>query len=268
MSSSNAYFVVEQDRTKGPLDVSVLETMRQQETVFEETLVWTNGITDWQPAKMIVPEIFSRATDTGAATGTARKTIESIVISTTLNGIAFCLVLAGCNKNEPVDEAKAAGLTTADFPQITADVFRPMDGGIDLSPEEIMGRNTWNLWSAGNQHFWNGVAQDSFGMMDLLKMLDNRKFPRGERFKTLGLVNEPGFRTVTKPDEFGLWLDEQEAEPEGIDETVYGKPSGVLGFRLFPNPDFNEQARKKWDGDRSPGWSNASRSAYAETDKP
>src|SRR5207253_229723 len=31
---------------------------------------------------------------------------------------------------------------------------------------------------------------------------------------------------------------------------VYGKPSGVLGFRLFPNPDFNEEARKKWDGDR------------------
>ena len=44
-------------------------------------------------------------------------------------------------------------------------------------------------------------------------MLDNRKYPRGERFKTLGLVNEPGFRTATKPDEFGLWLDEQ-AEPE------------------------------------------------------
>jgi hypothetical protein len=30
------------------------------------------------------------------------------------------LALAGCQKNEPVDEAKAAGLTTADFPQITA----------------------------------------------------------------------------------------------------------------------------------------------------
>ncbi len=26
--------------------------------------------------------------------------------------------------------------------------------------------------------------------MDLLKMLDNRKFPRGERFKTLGLVKD------------------------------------------------------------------------------
>lgn len=165
--------------------------------------------------------------------------------------IALCLTLSGCGKNEPIDEAKAAGKTTADFPQITADIFKPMDGGIALSSDEIMGRNAWNLWSAGNQHFWNHVAQDSYGLMDLLKMLDNRKFARGQRFKTLGLVNEPGFRAAAKPDEFGLWLDEQvEPEPAGIDGTVYGKSSGVLGFRLFPNPDFNEEARKKWDGDR------------------
>src|SRR5689334_14125879 len=167
--------------------------------------------------------------------------------------VAACtlLALAGCKKNEPIDEAKAAGKTTADFPQIASDIFKPMDGAIDLSPEEIMGRNAWNLWSAGNEHFWNHAAQDSYGLMDLLKMLDNRKFARGERFKVLGLVNEPGFRAASKPDEFGLWLDEEvEPEPAGIDQTVYGKPSGVLGFRLFPNPEFNEEARKKWDGKR------------------
>ena len=114
-----------------------------------------------------------------------------------------------------------------------------------------MGRNAWNLWSAGNEHFWNNVAQDSFGLLDVLKSLDNRKYKRGERFKTLGLVNQPGFRAASKPDEYGLWLDEPtEPEPPGIDEKIYGKPSGVLGFRLFPNPDFNAEARKKWDGDR------------------
>ena len=43
-----------------------------------------------------------------------------------------------------------------------------------------MGHNTWNLWSGGNQHFSNQAAQDSFRLM----VLDNRKFPRGERFKT------------------------------------------------------------------------------------
>ncbi len=165
--------------------------------------------------------------------------------------VVFCAAVGACKKDEPVDEATASGLTTSDFPQITADVFKPMDGGLDLSPEEIMGRNTWNLWSGGNQHFWNQAAQDSFGLMDLLKMLDNRKFPRSERFKILGLMNEPGFRAATRPDEFGLWLDEQiEPEPAGINEEVYGKASGVLGFRLFPNPEFDEKARKKWDGKR------------------
>src|SRR5262245_38389381 len=165
--------------------------------------------------------------------------------------LAFlCLLATSCTK--PVeDEARLAGLSPRDFPQITADVFKPMDGGIQLSPEEIVGRNTWNLWSGGNQHFWDHVARDSFGLMDLLKMLDNRKYQRGERFKTLGLVNEPGFRPPTKPDEFGLWLDEQvEPESAGIDYKIYGKPSGVLGFRLFPNPDFDDQAKKAWDGAR------------------
>jgi hypothetical protein len=156
-----------------------------------------------------------------------------------------------CCKHVIEDEAEIAGLTTADFPQIKADVFKAMDGGVALSEQEIMGRNAWNLWSAGNEHFWNGVSQDSFGMMDLLKSLDNRKYPRGERFKTLGLSNQPGFRAATKPDEFGLWLDEQvEPEPDAIDPKVYGKPSGVLGFRLFPNPKFDAEARKKWSGER------------------
>lgn len=170
--------------------------------------------------------------------------------------LAMFLILSACRREKQVtviqDEPKLAGKTTADFPQITADVFKPMDGGLELTPEEIMGRNAWNLWSGGNEHFWNHVSQDSYGLLDLLKMLDNRTYPRGERFKTLGLVNEPGFRAATKPDpEFGLWLDEQVApEPAGIDEKVYGKPSGVLGFRLFPNPEFNDEARKKWDGSR------------------
>lgn len=170
-------------------------------------------------------------------------------------GLAFFLTLTASSWSKPiVDEAKAAGKTPADFPKITEDVFKPMDKGAivgELTAEEIRGRNTWNLWTAGNQHFWDGVARNSFGLMDLLKTLDNRKYPRGERFKTLGLINQPGFQAPSKPDEYGLWLDEAtEPEPAGIDEKIYGKPTGVLGFRLFPNPDFDSAARKKWDGER------------------
>jgi hypothetical protein len=87
--------------------------------------------------------------------------------------------------------------------------------------------------------------------MGLLKMLDNRKYPRGEPFKILGVVNEPGVRAASKSDEYALWLAKQtEPEPAGIDEKVHDKPSGVLGYRLFPNLEFNDAARQKWDGDR------------------
>jgi hypothetical protein len=165
--------------------------------------------------------------------------------------VIFTFTVPGCSKRTIVDEAKANGMTPSDFPEITANIFEPMDGGIQLSLEEIMGRNAWILWSAGNDHFWNEAAQDSFGLVDLLKMLDNRKYPRSQRFNILGLINEPGFQAPAKADELGLMLDEQTApEPAGIDEKVYGKPSGVIGFRLFPNPEFNEEARRKWDGNR------------------
>jgi hypothetical protein len=85
--------------------------------------------------------------------------------------------------------------------------------------------------------------------MDLLKTVDSRK--RSERFKEMGLINEPGYRQASKPDEYGLWIDEAvEAEPAAIDSAVYGRPTGIMGFRLFPNPDFNDAAKKKWDAQR------------------
>ena len=39
----------------------------------------------------------------------------------------------------------------------------------------------------------------------------------------------------------------------GLMFSIYGvasSPASVLGFRLFPNPEFNEAARKQWDGER------------------
>ena len=67
----------------------------------------------------------------------------------------------------------------------------------------------------------------------------------------MGLINQPGYRQATKPDEYGLWIDEAvEPEPKEIDPKVFGRPTGIMGFRLFPNPDFNEEAKKKWDPQR------------------
>jgi len=149
----------------------------------------------------------------------------------------------------PVDEAKAAGLSAADFPEIAVDLFKPMDGGIALSPDEIKGRNSWLLWTAGNQAFWDQVARTGFGLVDLLKTLDSRRRPH--RFAEMGLINEPGFKAAAAPDAYGLWLDEP-ASPAAaeIDPRIYGRPSGVIGFRIFPNPAFDAQAKQRWNPER------------------
>lgn len=149
------------------------------------------------------------------------------------------------------DEAKIAGRTPSDFKQIPRDLFAPMDNGTPLASEEIAGRNTWMLWTAGNEHFWDWAAQNSFGSMDLLRVLDNRAIKRGERFKLLGLLNQPGLKAPEGPDEFGLWLDVQsDLELYPSEEKIYGKPTGVIGFRLFPNPEFNAAAQMKWNAER------------------
>jgi mono/diheme cytochrome c family protein len=176
----------------------------------------------------------------------ARLTLASAVLAVILLAV---LLPHGGGESEsaaPPDDAKAAGRTVADFPEITADLFKEMDGGIALAPGEIEGRNDWILWTAGNQLFWDRLARSGYGLVDLLKTLDSRDRPR--RFAETGLINEPGFRSATKPDEFGLWLDEPVAPlPAAIDEEVYGRSSGVVGLRLYANPDFDAEARKRWD---------------------
>jgi hypothetical protein len=154
----------------------------------------------------------------------------------------------GCRSTNPLAD-NGGGRTPADFPELGADVFQPMDGGLALSPEEIKGRNTWNLWCGGDEQFWERMSRESFGLIDLLKTIDSRK--RGERFKEFGLINEPGYKQASKADQYGLWIDEAvEPEAAAIDPKVYGHPTGIMGFRLFENPDFKGEAVKKWDGNR------------------
>jgi hypothetical protein len=98
-------------------------------------------------------------------------------------------------------------------------------------------------------------------------------YGRHNRWNYLGLVNEPCFKEPTGPDpnRYGLWLDVRDAScpPDPFaDEkkypgvkidargttvgvgSFYGEPSGIVGLRLFPNPDFDENARKRWNSER------------------
>lgn len=151
--------------------------------------------------------------------------------------------------------------------------------------QAVRGQNTWMLWGQGNEVFWGWLQEQGYGLADFLVLLDSRQ--RGSRFKDLGVVNQPGMRAKLDEPILGLYLDEADGdkvwlegfyrpasrrgrEPfeigdrklyaatmarlaqDGVDPLVYGYPSGVVGLRLLPNPDFfgdtpaAEQARAYW----------------------
>jgi hypothetical protein len=175
-----------------------------------------------------------------------------------------------------------AGQTAAHFVRQTPDYFHAMDDNLvygkrpAYTQAEIEGRNMWMVWTGGNDRLWDRLSVDSLGSFDLLKTISSHAkqgYGRRNRWYTLGLVNEPCFTEATGPDpnRFGLWLDVRDSScpPDPFaDEknypgvvigsrgktvaigSYYGEPTGVVGLRLFPNPDFDEQARRRWDSDR------------------
>jgi hypothetical protein len=180
---------------------------------------------------------------------------------------------------EAQDEAILVGRQAESFPAASEDYFHDVDGGHDLQAGEIKGRNMWLVWTGGNDRFWDVLTKNSFGTFDLLKTISSApglKFSRDNRWEYFGVVNEPCFEKATGPDpnRFGLWLDRRQANCAGgrdpfADEkkypgvkigargqgtipigSYYGEPTGIVGLRLFPNPDFDEEARKKWDAKR------------------
>ena len=64
--------------------------------------------------------------------------------------------------------SKAAGTD-----DLGRDYFRDMDGGIALSPDEIKGRITWLVWTAGNDRLWDDLSVTSFGILDFLKTISS-----------------------------------------------------------------------------------------------
>lgn len=191
------------------------------------------------------------------------------------------MLLVACGDNAPKsgqvqDEAMRAGRTAASFPAANEDFFRAMDNGVTLTPDEAKGRNTWLVWSGGNDRFWDELTRVTFGGFDLLKILSSHPSltqNRDNRWSYLGLVNEPCFEKATgpNPDRFGLWLDQRQAgcTPDPFENetkypgvrigarggtvpigSYYGYASGVVGLRLFPNPDFDETAARNWDPKR------------------
>lgn len=189
-------------------------------------------------------------------------------------------LLCSCSKKpksgEVRDEALRARRAPATFPAADEDYFHDMDGGLTFSSDEIKGRNMWIVWTGGDDRLWDELTKASVGTLDFLKTLSSYpglKFSRDSRWNYLGLVNEPCFEKATGPDpqRYGLWLDqrrsdcpadpfEDERKYPGVKigargktlpvGSFYGYATGIVGLRLFPNPDFDEAAAKKWDPKR------------------
>ena len=157
--------------------------------------------------------------------------------------------------------AQSAATAEPEFPLAAVDYFAAMDDGIRLDAQQVRGRNTWLMWTGGDEAFWDLLASRSFGAFDLLKVLDSRN--RATRFSYYGLMNEPGFKQADAADQYGLWLDApdgtrdpsysasyDEAFPKDAFLRTYGRASGIVGLRVFPNPDFDAAARRRWDPQR------------------
>lgn len=188
----------------------------------------------------------------------------------------------------PVDEAQRANRDVASFPQAKEDYFRDMDNGAPMSADEVQGRNMWLVWTGGNDRFWDRVTRNSLATFDLLKIVtshpsqnycDGKQCDRDTRWHWMGAINEPCFEKAKAPDpkRFGLWLDvrskdcpsdpfENEQAYPGVKigargatfsdgskmpvGSYFGYPSGVAGLRLFPNPDFDQAAKNRWDAEK------------------
>jgi hypothetical protein len=205
---------------------------------------------------------------------------------TAKSALLLCCLLTLAGAADPpdtpgrvLDEARQAGRSAASLPAATEDYFHDMDGGINMEKvsglDPVIGRNMWMVWSGGNDRFWDKMTRYTFGAFDLLKIIaydPNKPIDRANRWKYLGLVNEPCFEPPKTPDpnRFGLLLDarradcpadpfENEAKYPGIrigarGKTVpvgslYGYATGIVGLRLFPNPDFDEAAKAKWSAE-------------------
>ncbi len=112
------------------------------------------------------------------------------------------------------------------------------------------GMDTWHWWvGVDNPGFWEDLASLTSSAhnytnlrLDLLRLM--MIIPRNERFKRLGLINDPDAVAATKPDQFGMMIDRMKDGTLQWDPDKFGYSSGVIGIQLFKNPKFDP---KNWD---------------------
>jgi hypothetical protein len=177
-------------------------------------------------------------------------------------GLSLLIVIAACGHDDdklsenvvakPEEASKADGGLPArpasePPPQAPKDKYAYYGKGDAYTPIEKTGRDTWIMWTGGNEKLYRlgSVIAGRLGItVEYFRLLDSRDRP--SRFRRLGLINEPNFRQATRPDEFGLWLDDWLGDDTYPDTKIYGQPTGIVGLRKFPNPKFDGS---KWSLD-------------------
>ncbi len=122
---------------------------------------------------------------------------------------------------------------------------------MNLPPEAVGdGMDTWHWWvGVDNPGFWIDLSKLTAGShnytnlrLDLLRLL--MIVPRQDRFKLLGLINDPDAVAADKPDQFGMTIDRMKDGTLQWDPEKFGYSSGVIGLQIFKNEKFDP---KHWD---------------------
>ena len=89
-------------------------------------------------------------------------------------------IAVSCNKSSTSetsgdvrDEAMQVGRSASSMPSADEDYFHDMDSGVQLTADEVRGRNNWIVWTGGNDRFWDYMANHTYGVFDLLKVLSS-----------------------------------------------------------------------------------------------
>src|SRR5215471_4670572 len=136
--------------------------------------------------------VLRQATESSKVTRTAPAWWMSIVA---LAPFAFAACHQGGRPGHVLDEAARVRYPLTQLKAADEDYFHDMDGGLPLTKPEIEGRNTWIVWTGGNDRFWDAISVNSVGSFDLLKVVSSHgsNYNRSNRWREQGLVNEPCF---------------------------------------------------------------------------
>ena len=103
------------------------------------------------------------------------KSLHVIAGACTVLGV---LVFASCKSKPhittPSMDDKADGRPPEAFAELGKDVFPGMDGGVQLTDDEIKGRNSWNLWCGGE----TVLGQDGARRIRFVRPAEDDRFAR------------------------------------------------------------------------------------------